>query len=380
MKKEAGRRKQDQIKLKQLDQEILALIQRGVNQPKDDGIFNVLALEIFKYQYKYNLPYQHFCQAVSTHPSSIKNWRQIPLVPTWVFKETVLASFPRQKAKKVFYTSGTTLKKSGRHYLENLILYEHSLWVNFKAHFLIENEKWPLLILTPSPLEAPHSSLCHMMGVLQREMGSLKNPYFIHQGTLQIERLKNTLRHFCKIGKPVLLAGTAFSIVHFLDHTIAKKWKIKLTCGSRLMETGGYKGKSRELSKIRLYHLIEDTLGVPQTHIVNEYGMTEMGSQFYDNSFINANLLRKEPRFKTIPPWVRTRILNPHTLEEVPVGEIGILAHYDLANRSSVIAILTEDIGINMKDGFEILGRAPQVESRGCSLALEEWLKLKDHG
>ncbi|MBI1871004.1 MAG: long-chain fatty acid--CoA ligase [Chlamydiae bacterium] len=360
-----------------LDTQILSIINQGVDQPLSDSEFNKIALELFEYQFTHNLPYQKYCKNLDITPSKISHWSKILFVPTSTFKEAVLSTFPSSKAKKVFYTSGTTLKKSGRHYLENLMLYEEALLTNFKSHFKIKSERWPLLVLTPSPLEAPHSSLSHMMGCLQREIGYSKTQtYFIQKGQLLIHLLRKKLKQFISQKEPVLILGTAFSFVHFLDACAQQKWGLKLPIGSRVMETGGFKGKSRELSKENLYKEIQNILGVPLTHIINEYGMTEMGSQFYDNTLKNRIEKKRMPVYKNIPPWVRTRILNPLTLEEEPPGKVGLLQHYDLANRSSVMGILTEDLGVKIKDGFEILGRAPLAEARGCSLNIEQQLIL----
>lgn len=361
-------------KAKELDLKLLSLIQKGMRQPHDDIVFNDIALDLYEYQFLNNKPYQNYCKNIKRTPDRVSNWKEIPAIPTSVFKETILTCFPHRKAQKIFYTSGTTLKKTGRHYLENLDLYEHSLLASFKDHFTLENKHWSLLILTPSPEEMPHSSLCHMMGVLEKTLGTEKDPYFIKGGRFLFDRFKKNLEKFSILQKPVILLGTAFSFVHFLDHAAQNKWNVHLPKGSRIMETGGYKGKSREMSRSKLYRLIQKILGVPRNHIINEYGMTEMGSQFYDNTLMNIYRGEKKPIFKEIPPWVRTQVLNPLTLEEQPPGETGLLQHYDLANRSSVMALLTEDIGIRIKEGFEILGRAPQAEPRGCSIGAEEWV------
>jgi hypothetical protein len=360
-------------KSEELDLKILKIIQKGVGHTFADSAFNEIALELFEFQYARNLPYQRYCKTLRATPDNINHWKHIPYIPTGVFKEAQLACFPLKKAKKIFYTSGTSRAKQGRHYLENLTLYETSLLVHFNAHFLINKKRWPLFILTPSPEEMPHSSLCHMMGVLQKTIGIESEPYFIKHGKFLIDSLKKSLAKMSASGQPLILLGTAFSFVHFLEDVTQMNWKTKLPPDTKVMETGGYKGKSREMSKPELYHLIQKTLGVPKTHIINEYGMTEMGSQFYDNTLKNTIQGVKKPSFKDIPPWVRTRVLNPLTLEESAPGQIGLLQHYDLANRSNVMALLTEDLGVKIGNGFEILGRAPESEPRGCSLGLEEW-------
>src|SRR6185437_6980428 len=137
---------------------------------------------------------------------------------------------------------------------------------------------------------------------------------------------------------------------------------------------GGVKGRSREISREELSEAIATRLGVPPNYQVNMYGLTELSTQFID-----ANLRRRcaglsPERLKTVPPWARTRVLDPETLEELPCGEVGVLCHTDLANRGSVCTILTEDLGVWRGDGFEILGRVQGTQARGCSIAMDELL------
>ncbi|MCA9736341.1 MAG: hypothetical protein KC645_01830, partial [Gemmatimonadetes bacterium] len=146
--------------------------------------------------------------------------------------------------------------------------------------------------------------------------------------------------------------------------------------GSRLMETGGFKGRRAAVSRDALRAAVEDRLGIPATHIVAEYGMTELLSQFYDPVLRTGGAVRGV--FQG-PPWVRTRVLDPDTLREQPAGVTGVLAHHDLANLHSVSAVLTEDLGVARADGFELLGRATGAELRGCSLTFEEIERAQVH-
>jgi hypothetical protein len=148
------------------------------------------------------------------------------------------------------------------------------------------------------------------------------------------------------------------------------------------METGGYKGKARALSRGELYKGLEEVFGIGAHRIVNEYGMTELLSQFYEpvlalrreDAGSSGDAPTLEDRFHAAPPWVRTRVLDPLTLAPVAQGDTGILAHMDLANLGSVAAVLTEDLGRMVPGGFQLLGRSPGAEPRGCSLAMEDFL------
>ena len=178
----------------------------------------------------------------------------------------------------------------------------------------------------------------------------------------------NTAQRVCAgaidCDKPLLIMGPSFSFVQWLD---GMKEPAPLPTGSRVMETGGYKGRSQELPKPELHSLITRKLGVRPDHIVSEYGMCELGSQAYDRIVGRTNC----PIFK-FPAWARIRIVSPETRAEVAEGETGLLQVFDLANIRSVLAILTGDLAVRRGDGFELIGRATASEPRGCSLALSE--------
>jgi hypothetical protein len=133
------------------------------------------------------------------------------------------------------------------------------------------------------------------------------------------------------------------------------------------METGGFKGRSREVPRLELYDKIKQVLGIPAERIVNQYGMTELGSQFYD-SILKAP---SEPRRKLAPPWARVVIIDPETGHEAATGHVGIIVVFDLANTGSVLALQTGDLGRAVLDGFEVIGREPGAEERGCSIAAD---------
>jgi hypothetical protein len=164
--------------------------------------------------------------------------------------------------------------------------------------------------------------------------------------------------------RPALLLGTAFSFVHLLDYMAEHNLRLKLPAGSRLMETGGYKGRSRSMPKAELHALISARLGIPGTQIVSEYGMSELSSQAYDR----VTLAPSGRRLFHFPPWVQTQVVSLETGRELPNGETGLLRVFDLANVYSVMAIQTEDLAVCHGDGFELVGRDPRAEPRGCSL------------
>jgi acyl-protein synthetase LuxE len=341
-----------------------------------DNEFNALALELFALQFKHNPAYQTLCEARGRTPQTVEHWTQIPAVPAAAFKELELTSLAPAERTAVFHSSGTTEQKPSRHFhsAESLALYEASLIAWFLENvppdlrFAIDDLR--LICLTPPPTLVPHSSLVHMFDVVRREY-ALPASVFIGQlakdgsWTLDFVAAYNQLKAVINSRQPVMMLGTAFSFVHLLDYLASKDLVFNLPAGSLVMETGGYKNRSRTMPKAELHALITEQLGVPPENILCEYGMSELSSQAYDGQARNAKC---EARSFHFPPWVRVQIVSPETGLEVGEGEWGLIRVFDLANVFSVAAIQTEDLAVRRGDGFELIGRATQAEPRGCSL------------
>ncbi|MBM3458040.1 MAG: hypothetical protein FJX77_05860, partial [Armatimonadetes bacterium] len=241
-----------------------------------------------------------------------------------------------------------------------------------------------VLAAGPTDRFFPHSSLGHMYGRILDRFGTSGSGIFWRADGPRFPCLASALAKAEREKEPVLLLGTAFGFVLLLDWLAAEGKRFTLPPGSRLVDTGGYKGRSREVPREELYSLYTERLGIPNTHLVNEYGMTELGSQFYDTNLKElAAGLPIRPRAKSVPPWVRVQVVDPETLQpwETPGegwGRVGLLRIVDLANLHSVIAIQTDDLGQASGSRFQILGRAGGAEARGCSLAAEELLEQTD--
>ena len=363
--------------------------------PIADCQFSELALELFALQFQHNFAYHKICAARNLTPATVKDWSQIPAVPTSAFKELELTSIPPQERTAVFHSSGTTEQKPSRHFhsAESLAVYEASLWMWFEQNLFsnsnlkIQNSN--LIYLTPPPEQVPHSSLVHMFETVWQKLGGASVPVsrskFLGQldsdgaWTLDFEATLTALADNSKLKtqNPKLILGTAFSFVHLLDYLVECDLRVELPAGSRVMETGGYKNRSRTLPKAELHALITERLGVPRENIICEYGMSELSSQAYAVTSDEWRVASKTAathhsspithHFK-FPPWARVQILSPETGREVAEGETGLIRIFDLANVFSVAAIQTEDLGVRRGDGFELVGRAQLAEPRGCSL------------
>ena len=325
--------------------------------------FNPLALELFALQFAHNPAYRKICEARRLTPDKVEHWTQVPFVPTAAFKELELSSIPPQERTAVFHSSGTTEQIPSRHFhcAESMKVYESACWTWFNRNVLAAGEKYDLLVLTPPSAQVPHSSLIHMFEMVRQGLGASESAFVGKpdaDGAWAVD-FEATLAALGNGQNSKLILGTAFSFVHLLDYLAEKNLRLRLPEQSRVMETGGYKNRSRTMPKNELHSLIIRHLGIGRENIICEYGMSELSSQAYDTN---------PERSLHFPPWARVQIVSPETGREVADGETGLIRIFDLANVFSVAAIQTEDLCIRRGDGFELIGRAALAEARGCSL------------
>lgn len=340
----------------------------GLGAKNDD--FDSLALRVFEYQFQHNTPYQHYCLSLGRRPGNVHIWQDIPAVPTDAFKitqhplTTSQTSSPASSqtspntTQRTFLTSGTTTELKGEHHFPSLALYEKSIIEGWKNAGLPTPSQ--TIFLTPSPAEAPHSSLSYMMGVMDREFSVHSTWAITADGKLAIGLIEKA----AESNQPVALLGTALAFLHLFEQLHAP---LPLAPESWAMETGGYKGSGRQLEKSDLYAMFESKLALSPDSVINEYSMTELSSQFYTQGLNRPH---------QGPPWTRIRVIDPATNTESPLGEPGHLVIYDLANLHSVMAIRTQDIAIaHGPNSFTLLGRDPSALPRGCSRAADHSLQ-----
>ena len=345
-------------------------------EPWPEDVFELWAQKVFTYQFETNPVYAAYVRKRGVTPSTVAHWSEIPWVPASAFKAVPLVSGDPSRVERVFRTSGTTgAGRRGEHHVLDLGLYKDSLIPNMRRHLYAGGPILPILALTPAPAVAPESSLSFMLGAALDVLSGGEGGFFLtRDGMIDTVGLSGALVEAAARGTPILLAGTAFAFVHWLDWLKGRSVGFDLPRGSLIMETGGFKGRSRVLDRPEFYASLSEAHGVPSEAIVNEYGMTELLSQFYDGPRAALSGMALEARRHVPPPWVRTRVLDPNTLSALPTGRPGLLCHYDLANAGSVMAVLTEDLGIAVDDGFRVLGRVQGAEPRGCSLAMDDLL------
>jgi hypothetical protein len=337
-----------------------------------DHEFNHLARDIFAHQLRYNAPYAAFARSVGFDEQHLpETWREIPAVPTTAFKDATLATFDVADARIVFETSGTTAAESGRHYFEetSLALYDASLLAGFD-HFMLDREKeLPLRYLLLVP-DRKGSSLGYMMRHVAEQRGDGKGATFVDaQGdNLEPASFIDAAAQAFEDHAAVCIAGTAFAFAALLEQLDGKI--LPTRPGSRIMETGGFKGRTRVLERADLYAQLARAFELAPERIVAEYGMTELTSQYYDAPWSRT----LAERVKIGPQWLRPSIVDASG-KPVADGEIGALRHVDLANRGSAVSIQTEDLALRIGEGaFVLLGRDPDARMRGCSLDVEDLL------
>jgi len=357
-----------------LDERILATIDAWHRQGRklDEAEFDDLALAIFAHQLQFNPAYAAYCAGYGLSLAALPTtWREIPPLPARAYKEAAIAAFPIERADLVFESSGTTSGEPSRHYIENRRLYDAALLAGFERALLGDGARLRYFQLVPNPAQRPHSSLGYMMGRVAATYGDGETGWYLDEDRLLIEAFYQDARDACKRGQAICLAATALSLLHLIEAIEERGDSLALPPGSRVMETGGFKGRKRSVTREELYARTVRALGVPAERIVAEYGMSELCSQYYDLPGSQRSIAGATHRVKAAPPWLRTRVLDERERDCAP-GTIGALAHIDLANRSSSLAILTEDLGAAVEGGILLLGRESTAPLRGCSLDAED--------
>jgi hypothetical protein len=333
-----------------------------------DGEFSSWALASFKHQFSTCDPYRAFCVARGVTPESVASWEDVPAVPAAAFKYFDFLSAEGRQAEVVFQTSGTTRGGAvrGRHLVPSLDLYRASLTPPLRAALLPDVEQIPMVSLIPDPEEVPDSSLSFMVGEAVSRFATQMD-WLVGSDGGWGARSSEMLDSVRSAGEPVLVLGTALSFLHVMER--GRGGLAGLPDGSRIMETGGFKGVRREVPRDQLYAAITEHTGVPTSRIVNEYGMTELLSQLWEPVLAEG----LDAVGVHVPaPWLRVRALDATTLAPMPEGDDGILCFFDLANLGSVSHVLTEDVGSVMEGRVRLRGRAPGAESRGCSRAMDD--------
>lgn len=313
---------------------------------KNEIEFNKKALEVFNHQFKNNKVYRSFCDLLYIHPSDITKIEDIPFLPIQFFKQRKIVS-SLDEVDEIFTSSGTTGSITSKHYVTDINLYKQS-YLNGFHHFYGDIEDYTVLALLPNYLERKGSSLVYMVDDLIRKSKQEESGFYLNN----LEDLAKKLTQLNHQHKKVLLIGVSFGLLDLIE-----KHQFRLT-NTIIMETGGMKGRRKELIRNELHKLLSIGFGVEKIH--SEYGMTELLSQAYS---IGNGI------FET-PPWMK--ILTRDTEDALtiqPTGNTGGINVIDLANYNSCSFIATQDLGkTHHNNTFEIIGRFDNSDIRGCNL------------
>lgn len=315
----------------------------NISSEKD---FTQITLDVFRYQAAYNHLYSRWIRELGIDYKRVKAITEIPFLPISLFRNHRLLTGIHE-AEKVFVSSGTTGMKRSNHYVADLSIYKKSFTTCFRK-FYGEISDYDILALLPSYLEQKGSSLVYMINELIKLSGSEKSGFFLYD----YESLLNRIKLLKDEGRKILLLGVSFALLDLAEYSnISMKNHI-------IMETGGMKGKRKEMTREELHSKLKESFELDIIH--SEYGMTELLSQAYS---------RGEGIFDT-PPWMRVLIRDPHDpFTFYGYGRTGGVNIIDLANVYSCSFIETSDLGISHPGGrFEIIGRFDNSDIRGCSL------------
>lgn len=351
---------------------LVSAFERGEDASAD---FDSLAIDLARYQAEHAPGFARLCSARGVDLQSLTRAESIPAVPTDAFKLTRVATFDPSETRATFRTSGTTVGARGSHEMRDASTYEAAA-LAFGRRWLVRDldQPLPVVVLAPRPEAAPDSSLGHMCASFVRVFGEPASPeqtWFVDGEVIDIGAFDERVAVALAKEQPMLVLATSFALVHFLD--ALGDATFALPAGSRVMQTGGFKGRSREVSAETLRAELAHAFGVDERAIVCEYGMTELSSQFYERTLFDSTATHG---LYAEPPWARVVPVDPESLEPVPDGEVGIAKIIDLMNVDSAVAVLTQDRVRRPRgtSGFELLGRAPGAPSRGCSIAIDELL------
>ena len=311
--------------------------------------FEKYSIKIFNYQFEKNTIYREFCRLTGKNPSNIRSSFEIPFLPIQFFKTHKIIS-SNQPIKKTFYSSGSTKNNLSKHHIIDLKLYE-DCFLKIFMNFYGSPSQYNIIALLPTYLENKNSSLIYMVNKLIEKSENKHSEFYLDN----YKKLKEKLLYLEEGDKKTILFGVSYALLNLIDFY---KFKLKKTI---IIETGGMKGKRKELIKSELHQMLKIGFGVK--NINSEYGMTELISQAYS--------IHNE-KFKS-PPWMKIYIRESEDPMNIKTdnksGGINII---DLANYNSCSFIATDDLGKLDKDGnFEILGRLDNSDQRGCNLLID---------
>jgi len=346
--------------VRQLDRDVLEFASRGPDSMDEAG-FNDLALREFELLYGADRAYRAYCEKVGLSPENIKDWNEIPSVASFAFRGLLRASLPAGKAEELYFNSRVVElgRKRGRIYPDRGAreVMEEANGLLAKSFLFPDVERMRLLLLLPSPRMAYGMVMASGSENLRRRFGTPESGFLVSFRGVDVKGLVGALRRAEKTGEPLALIGPTQDLMGFFDSCEKEGIRFKLPRGSRVCDSGGYTGRYMERPKEEYFRSCAATLGVGEDHCVNALWICESSTIYFDNVLRNSLLGLNKARCKEIPPWSRTVAVDAREFKRLPKGEVGLLRHYDLTNRSMAFSVQTDKLGFETEDGFEVIGR-----------------------
>ncbi|MCS6798672.1 MAG: acyl-protein synthetase [Myxococcota bacterium] len=345
---------------------IVALVRRGETGEVDAVARDALLADLHRWQVEHVPPFGRLARARGSPDA-----RSMPALPTDVFRFARVAAHGPALDARVFRTSGTTSGRRGEHPIRDVELLALAVCASAKRCFFADDVRPRVLVVGPSETQAPDSSLAFMNARLAERFGEAGRPAVcwsadgpdVRALCVQLERAERD-------GVPVALLGTTLGL-DVAERALPRRFR--LHPASRVMQTGGSKGRRRAVRPMTLARRLAQRLGLGVDRVVSEYGMTELSSPLWEP---NVREPRAPRRFEA-PPWVRVSVVDPVRAEPLPEGRWGLVRLDDAANLDSCAAILTADVGRLIAGTLELRGRAPGAVARGCSLAVDERIEAR---
>lgn len=334
--------------------------------------FEALALDIARFQARHGAASARLCRH---HGAAFESLASVPAVPADAFRLGRIAAHSEAEDVARFYTSGTT-GGAGCHPFRTLATYRELCVAWGRRALLGDRARCTVIALAPPFEPERRSSLGFMMHEFMRELdgrgldgadldAGAPERWLLASGRVDVDGLRRGARTAAERGEPLLLLATSFALVWLLDELAGAP--LILPAGSRVMLTGGFKGRARSVNERDLAAALCETFGFGPERLIGEYGMTELSSQLYDAGRHGAH----GPSVFAEPPWLRVTPVNPISLAPVADGEEGLARFTDLANVDSALNVLTLDRVRRVDGGIVLCGRQPGARLRGCSLAVE---------
>lgn len=313
---------------------------------KTHSEFKKQCLDIYNFQYENNMVYQNYCNMICEDPTDVNEINKIPFLPISFFKTKKILS--TDNFEKVFYSSGTTTNSRSKHFISSLKLYQKSFINNFKLNYS-DITQYTILALLPNYYDNKDSSLIYMIEKLIKLSKSKESGFFLDD---YINLSKKLIELDTKKERKTILIGVPYALLDMIDFN-----QLQLN-NTIIMETGGMKGRRKEMVRTELHEKLKRGFGVSEIH--SEYGMTELLSQAYSKG---------DGIFKT-PSWMKVIIRDINDAQNLDFNKkSGAINIIDLANYNSCSFIATDDMGKHVNDDeFELIGRVDNSDIRGCNL------------